>query len=535
MFIPRRLADSSTSPFYFLYTRFFILLLLASFLLLSETSMTTQAATLSVPAGGDLQSAINEARGGDVIELQAGASFVGPFTLPVKSGESYITVQSSHLAALPAEGERVTPADAQWMPKILSAGRGEPALRTAPSAHHFRFIGIEFAPTDASAMMYHVIGLGSVGAEQDTLSEVPHHLQFDRCYIHAHPTQQLIRGVMLNSAETSITNCYISDFKAKGFDSQAIAGWNGPGPYKIINNYLEGAGENIIFGGSDPSIANLVPSDIEIRRNHLSKPLSWRGVWTVKNLFELKNARRVQVTGNVMEHNWGDAQTGEAILLTVRNQDGGAPWSVVEDVELTNNIVRHVGAGINVLGHDYYHASQQTKRIVVRNNFFDDIDGVRWQGRGEFLLITEGAGELIIDHNTVRQTGSVIMAGGGEHQPFEFTNNIIAHNEYGIKGDGTASGNQSLATYFPQAKVLRNLIVGANAAKYPADNFYPADFSAARFVDATNGIYQLRADSKYRGRGTDGKDLGCDFEALAAALPPALGQGLLRKLKSAAF
>jgi hypothetical protein len=31
-----------------------------------------------------------------------------------------------------------------------------------------------------------------------------------------------------------------------------------------------------MFGGADPSIPDLVPSDIEIRRNHLFKPLSWK-------------------------------------------------------------------------------------------------------------------------------------------------------------------------------------------------------------------------------------------------------------------
>ena len=45
---------------------------------------------------------------------------------------------------------------------------------------------------------------------------------------------------------------------------------------KIINNYFEGTGENILFGGADPRIDGLVPSDIEIRRNHFTKPTSWK-------------------------------------------------------------------------------------------------------------------------------------------------------------------------------------------------------------------------------------------------------------------
>ena len=88
-----------------------------------------------------------------------------------------------------------------------------------------------------------------------------------------------------------------------------------------------------MFGGNDPSIPNLVPSNITIRRNLISKPLAWRSqTWTVKNLVELKNARSVTVEGNTIENNWAAGQTGYAVVLTPRNQDGGAPWSVVRDV-----------------------------------------------------------------------------------------------------------------------------------------------------------------------------------------------------------
>lgn len=52
--------------------------------------------------------------------------------------------------------------------------------------------------------------------------------------------------------------------------------WNGPGPFVISNNYFEGSGENIIVGGSDPSIPDLVPSDIVITGNLISKPTRWR-------------------------------------------------------------------------------------------------------------------------------------------------------------------------------------------------------------------------------------------------------------------
>jgi hypothetical protein len=44
------------------------------------------AATLTVTAGGDLQAAIDAARPGDTIVLQAGATFNGPFRLRAKGG-----------------------------------------------------------------------------------------------------------------------------------------------------------------------------------------------------------------------------------------------------------------------------------------------------------------------------------------------------------------------------------------------------------------------------------------------------------------
>src|ERR1700756_4634332 len=59
-------------------------------------------AKLYVAAGGSLQAALNTAKLGDTIVLQAGATFRGPFKLPNKtSGSGWIYVVSSHLSSLP--------------------------------------------------------------------------------------------------------------------------------------------------------------------------------------------------------------------------------------------------------------------------------------------------------------------------------------------------------------------------------------------------------------------------------------------------
>src|SRR5205814_1753501 len=96
---------------------------------------------------------------------------------------------------------------------------------------------------------------------------------------------------------------------------------------------------------------DLVPSDIRITGNLISKPLSWRSEkWQVKNLLELKNARRVTIDGNILQNNWQAAQVGFAALFTVRNQDGGCLWCQVDHVVFERNLVQHSASCVSILG-----------------------------------------------------------------------------------------------------------------------------------------------------------------------------------------
>ena len=471
-----------------------------------------EAATVSVPDGGDLQAALNAANPGDTILLQPGATYVGNFVLPAKDGASFITLQTSG-SSLPGAGVRISPADAPSLAKLRSPN-GASALRTAPGAHHWRIVLVEFLANAEGAG--DIIALGDWHA-QNTLAAVPHDLVIDRCYIHAAPGSPQKRGIALNSASTTVTGSYIADIKSDGQDSQAIAGWNGPGPYTITNNYLEAAGENVMFGGGDPAIPNLVPSDITISNNVFSKPVAWRTEnWVVKNLFELKNARRVTIQNNTFEYNWDDAQSGFAILFTVRNQDGGCAWCQVEDVLFERNIVRHAAAGINILGFDDIenHPSLQTRGITIRDSLFDDIDPVRWGGNGYFLQLLGGPADITVDHNTIIQDNAfgVILAEGPPIQGFRFTNNLVRHGAYGIIGTDHGSGSDTIAAYFPDAVISNNVIADANPAAYPTANLFPSsDEFRSNFVSYTDGDYRLVAHSAWRGAGSDGEDLGASF------------------------
>ena len=483
--------------------------------------------TLAVRAGGDFQAALDAAQPGDVVTLEPGARFTGNFTLPNKRSPGWIVIRTAAPdSSLPAPDARITPSYACVLPEIISPN-SSPALSAAPGAHQYRVIGIEFTVSSAVAVNYGLIVLGN---RPTSPGDVPHDLVFDRVYIHGALRLNLRRGIAMNSAFTAIINSHISDVHETEADAQAIAGWDGPGPFKIVNNYLEASGENLMFGGADPSIRDLVPSDIEIRDNLFSKPLSWRvgdpgyaGThWPVKNLLELKNARRVLIDGNLFENNWADAQGGTAIVITVRNQDGGAPWSVVEDVTFSNNIVRHTGAGVGLGGMDS-HPSQGTRRVLIENNLFDDVSGARWGGGGRLFQAYNQVTDLVIEHNTAFQDGPIIMTEGRPNPGLVYRDNLSPHNDYGILGTGTGPGAPTLGAYFPGAGVERNVMIGHHryASRYPARNFFPPSLTAVGFVDHARRDYRLSDASPYKRAGSDGKDVGVDFRALTAAMAAA--------------
>ena len=473
-----------------------------------------RAATISVPAGGNLQQAIFSAQPGDVITLAAGATFVGNFALPPKIGDAFITIRTAGGDGLPASGDRVSPDAAPLLAKLRS-GNASPAVLTQPGAHHWRLELLEIQATANGGG--DIVTLGDGSAAQSSLASVPHDLMLDRVYIHGDPVAGQKRGIALNSASTTITGCYISDIKAAGQDSQAIAGWNGPGPYAITNNYLEAAAENLIFGGADPAIPNLVPSDITISDNYLAKSVAWRGQsWTIKNLLELKNARRVIITGNTLEYTWQSGQTGYGVLFTVRNQDGSCPWCQVDHVTFQNNVLRHCAGGFQILGVDNNHPSLQTQAIVIRDNVFYDIDSQHWGGNGYFLALSGGARDVTIDHNTIIQehASGVVQADGAPVLGFVFTNNVAMHNNYGIIGTNHGIGNDSIATYLPASVIQDNVLAGGSAGRYPSGNLFPGmpEFQA-QFASFASDDYRLAASSTWRGAGTDGADLGASFIA----------------------
>jgi hypothetical protein len=606
---------------------------------------SAEGGTRTVCASGcmytNLQPAIDAAQPGDTILLRAGQTFIGNYILRAKSGTAEIMIRSdAPSSSLPAAGVRLVPAGRTGANTSLSAlarlrGQGgtwksTPVIRAEKGAHHYR---LQFLEIDGKNQLGYetLIALGN-NTTQTSTAAAPYALTLDRLFIHGDPIRGQKRCLALDSASTAILNSYFEDCKHFASDAQGIAGFNGPGPFRIHNNYIAASTENIMFGGSDPRIPSLVPSDIIITRNLITKPLAWmnpilarpasprvsassaggslasgrhyfkvvallhsggslakssastevsisvssnaavvlswsavsgatgyriyRGtsaggqrlyrdtgststtftytgsgessgtvptkstLWNVKNLIELKNAQRVTIEGNVIQNVWVAGQTGFALVLTPRNQGNTAPWTVVQDIMIRSNVVRHANGGVNILGKDYAASagSQLTRRISLVNNVFDDIAGTQWGGGAPFLLLTRGPANITVNHNTVFHKSNIVIVDNGASQGFVFTNNLMKHNTYGIIGANSSTGNATLATYFPNAVIRRNVLAGGNATLYPPDNFFP-DLATfwAQFVNYSGGNYALVSGSPYVNKGTDGKNIGVDVVALAAA------------------
>src|SRR5215469_4148285 len=440
-----------------------------------------KGAMLRVAAGQSLQAALNNARLGDTIVLQAGAMFTGPFKLPNKPGTGWIYVVSSHLSNLPPAGTRVSPANATNMPKIV-APNGLNALTTVANSHHFRFVGIEFAPAPGTTLNYELVAIGNSDTSPATLA---HHIVFDRCYVHGNPNSNDRRGIEMDGAYVAVVDSYISGFQwaDRVVDTQGLWAFNTTGPLQIRNNYIEAAAENVLFGGADSRAATLVPTSIEIRDNHFYKPLALIPTrYPMKNLLEFKAARRVLVIGNTFENNPAKSQNGFALLITPSNQGGKAPWTVTSDIANVDNRFINVGSGFNVGGRDPYAPSMMTERILVRDNIVG-VTGLNGAD-GRAFQFTRGGGDYTIDHNTIINTASAPLSPNSdvamaESAPkvnnFVFTNNLSTHTAWGFFGSGVGEGTRALNANFSGWTFSRNVLVGRTAAAYPAGNFFHAD------------------------------------------------------------
>jgi hypothetical protein len=533
--------------------------------------------TITVNSGGNLQAALNNARCGDTIHLQAGATFTGTFIFPNKNCDDshWIIVRtSSDDSLLPAQGSRLTPCYAgvsslpgrpafncSWTKNVLAKlvmnrGLASGPVVFAPGASHYRLIGLELT---------RVVGIGLVYALASPASgAVSSKIIYDRIWFHGTAHDETVRGIQLGGGTyVAVIDSFFTDFHCVAItgactDAQAINGGintHPMGPYKIVNNFLEASGENIMLGGG---LATQTPADIEITHNHMFKPLTWMkgqpgfvgGVsghpFVVKNLFELKNAKRVLLDSNIMENTWGGfTQVGFAIVLTPK-AGGTCTICQVTDVTIRYNRISHMAAGM-MLGNglsDNGAVPLDGGRYSIHDVIFDDIDGTKFNGPNVFAQVSTGphcpvVHDVTINHITAFPKTTSFLIGdvlstNPKMKNFVVTNSIVNAGQNPVWSTGTSGSlncavhNSPLITFnacFNGYLFSHNALLASPGSyppsTWPAPNFFPTTESAVEFVaygSGTTANYALQSTSPYKGAGTDGKDLGANVLAVNAAV-----------------
>ena len=526
-----------------------------------------------VRTSDELRRALDDLACGETLELEAGAVFSGRFLVPAKHCDDahWITVRTSTPdSGLPPEGTRLTPCytglaslpgrptyvcptPKNVLARIEFPNGGKGPLAFASGANHYRLIGLEIT---RSASMVAVSNLVTIDPD-DTAD----HIVFDRCWLHGNANAETTRGIALGgSTDVAIVESYFSDFHciAKSgscSDAQAISGGLGAkpmGPYKLENNFFEASGEDIIFGGG---AATSVPHDIEIRRNHLFRPLTWmRGdpafvggpdgnPFIVKNIFELKNGERVLFENNVLENCWGGfSQEGYAVLLTPKSQGHNlCPDCRVLDVTIRNSEIRNVGAGFQLANvkSDFGALAKDGGRYSIHDVLIENLDGERFRGHGTLFEIISAKGmalhDLSISHVTGEASRSLFILGASvddsKMSNFKFTNNLVGFGRAQILSAGGGPNNCAFKpdaqgtegvfkSCFSSPEVSGNVVIGGGD-RWPTKNTLVKKRSDVGFLapegDQSQG-YRLPPGHQLKKVSTDEKDVGADLDALATAL-----------------
>lgn len=534
--------------------------------------------TITVNAGGDLQSALDSANCGDTISLQSGAVFSGNFSIPAKScdDQHWIIIRSSAPdSALPPEGTRINPCYAgvaslpgrpafkcpavkNVMAKIIFNGlSANGPIQFLQGANHYRFVGLEITRGSPKAHLWDLIA-----PMQDTYSA--DHLVFDRLWVHGTATDETKGGIHLSGITyAAIVDSYFTDFHCISLhgsctDAQAINGGGGSlvsGPYKIDNNFLEAGAQSIMFGGAAGSIT---PTDIEIRFNHLFKPLIWQpgatgfvGGYTgdpfiVKNHLELKNAQRLLFEGNLLEDVWGGfTQYGFSVVITPATQAGVCVPCEVTDITIRYNKISNVGGGFdiaNVSGATGGFAVAG-ERYSIHDVVLDNVSKTQYAGYGMLVMMLSTSTTEVLNHVSLQHitafpdpnTHIISIQDDVTAMPgFVFANNLVQSPKDATWSAGGGSTNCAASdvpitvvqTCFPGYVFAGNVLVG-DFSKYPSSQWptgqtFLTSMDSVGFVDYTGGDYALSSTSPYKGAATDGRDVGADVAGLTtmiAAVP----------------
>lgn len=287
----------------------------------------------------------------------------------------------------------------------------------------------------------------------------------------------------LHLVRAYVDDCFAS---SPGADSQAIAAWDmGPG-LLVEDSYLSGGSETVLLGGADAP-ENRTPDGVVFDGNTITKHAEWQSLPIgVKNLVEIKNAKHVIFRNNTGSYAWVNGQTGYLVVLSVRNQDGRAPWATIQHVLFEKNTWSDGGGAINILGRDdiketgagrdvpvgTVRRSVPMQDVVIRDTF--SIDPLKYGCRGvaagcnmKAILIGGGPIDTTLDGVTVSTRsplGSAVYWGSGPTATnFTLTNTTLPTSAFGmfsvVGGSKTYTATNLAWTTYVSGGTIANITV----------------------------------------------------------------------------
>lgn len=353
---------------------------------------------------------------------------------------------------VPALTTRVTPQEAAGFAVVTATG----------NLAAFDVTGSQVAIDNVAingAVDTHVL-CGHADSSQTTREQQPTDVTLTRLYMDGAGAK---RGVGAHCRNLTVEKSHLFSYKRVGQDTQAIGGWNGEGPFRILDNFLEGAGENVMFGGAAPAIPGLIPRDVTIRGNLFTKRPEWRATgMTVKNLLEFKVVSGAVVEDNVFENVWQCAsvcQNGYAIVLTPQAQDAPNPNAVVENVTIRRNQFRDVAAGINLIGRAQIGTSLPGCGFAIEENWVRITKGFNGgASQGWFLFLNNGPCNVAVRNNTIESdSNQIVFHQGDPVLQFVLTGNLVPRTgAYGMTLNGGQHRGAGIATAFPGGVLTGN-------------------------------------------------------------------------------
>jgi hypothetical protein len=436
---------------------------------------------LSPPEGvepGQLQAALNAAPRGSAVYLRQGAQYVGAVRVP--PGIRLTTIGA------PPQREARAPMDRSKLGNLV--------VNTSDSIYLSSDTQLDNVLVTGSAS--DMVACGWADNRQTLAEQQPTNVVIRENVIDGVGGAK--RGVGLHCRNAHVLFNWIENFAKAGQDTQAIAGWNGAGPFVIEGNFLEAAGENIMFGGADPRIPGLIPANITIERNFFTKDTAWRALgYTQKNLLEFKVGRMVMVRGNIFEKVWqcsSVCQGGYAIMLTPQSQDGTLAGVVVEDVTIEGNEFRDVAAGVTVMGTPQIGTGLQSARIAIRRNWFRITKGFNGgAAQGWAVFLTRAPRDVTVEWNTIESdSNQIVYLEGGPSLGFRFVGNLVPRSgAYGFTLNGSHRG-VGASIYLPGSTLTGNAF-----GSFPA----PVNLPGNLFL-ATSVLHPLIVDGVGTGQAT---------------------------------